>query len=228
MIVDRTAMLFCSPFPPLRLASGQPVVIGRHSSCDFSIRSDEISRRHAEVSFEDGQFVVRDLGSTNGTFVNGARAEGKSPLSPGDRIELGSSTITFCQVDVGYDSSLPDEPGDAQTIVSFAPPSREAFSGELCEIPPFALLQVLEMGSKTGVLEVTLADGPARIWLCEGRPIHAETDKLAGFDAALQIVVSSDGQFRFDPQDVEIPSTIQATVTELLLEACRLEDEKAQ
>ena len=227
MIVDRTAMLFCPPQPPLRLAAGRPVVIGRHSTCDFSIRSDDISRRHAEVGFEDGHYTVRDLDSTNGTFLNGTRIDtAPTPLSAGDRVELGSNTITFCQVDVGFEGEDQEE---AKTIVNFAAPDRdrEALRGELSEIPPYALLQVLEMGSKTGVLEVTLDDGPAHIWLRNGCPIHAEASKLAGFDAALEIVGACRGKFRFDPQDVEVDSTIQANVTELLLEACRLEDERS-
>jgi predicted component of type VI protein secretion system len=56
---------------------------------------EEISRRHARIAFADasGQLTVEDLGSTNGTFVNGARMSAPRALSVGDTIELGGTTL---------------------------------------------------------------------------------------------------------------------------------------
>ena len=81
-------MLFCPPLPPLRLTIDEAVAIGRHSSCQLAIRREDISRRHAEVRYEEERFVIRDFGSTNGTYVNGSRLQGVHTLSPGDRIEV--------------------------------------------------------------------------------------------------------------------------------------------
>jgi pSer/pThr/pTyr-binding forkhead associated (FHA) protein len=211
------------------------VAIGRHSSCQLAIRREDISRRHAEVRYEDNRFVIRDFGSTNGTFVNERRLEGVRALSPGDRIEVGSSTITFCEIEndlsggTGFDDS-----GEAKTMIALRPPtsvgggSSGAFLGDLAELPPFCLFQVLEMGGKSGLLEVHSDDITGRMWFENGNPIHAETEKQMGFDAALSIAGIATGQFRFEPQIGSQETTIRASVTELLLEACRQQDEEGQ
>ncbi len=65
--------------------------IGRSPSNDVVINDPEISRRHAQIVQEGSQFTVEDLGSTNGTFVNGQRCAGATPLQHGDTIELGDT-----------------------------------------------------------------------------------------------------------------------------------------
>ena len=69
---------------------GFPVVLGRDPDADVRLRDAKISRRHCEINRLDGELVVRDLGSTNGTFVNGIRID-RAVLSPGDRLALGRS-----------------------------------------------------------------------------------------------------------------------------------------
>lgn len=225
---DRSYLLFCPPHLPLRLTEGAPAAIGRHSSCELVLRKDDISRRHAEVFHEGGEFRLRDLGSTNGTYLNGERVDGQAVLRAGDKIEIGSSIIVFCQVD-GDVGLLDDAPSVEKTMIAERLPASasEAFQGELSEIPPDALLQLLEMGRKSGLLELRLRDGAGRIWIERGYPVHAETEKALGFDAAIAIVSSLEGRFRFEPQVGSEQRTITASVTELLLEASRLQDEAA-
>ena len=224
---ESTAMLFCPPLPPVRLPIDRPVVIGRHPSCDLALRRSNVSRRHAEVRFQGGHFMLRDLGSTNGTFVNGATVEGEYALQPGDRIEISSQNVVFCEIQGGVDTPL-REPNEEQTVIFERPPVREAFQGDLAEVPPFALLQMLEFGNKTGVLTIEGDGEPGRIWLEDGVPVHAESEKQVGFNAALAIVGASHGRFRFEPHASTPERSVQASVTELLLEASRLMDESAQ
>ena len=54
-----------------------------------------VSRRHAAFEVVDGTIVLRDLGGSNGTYVNGARLRGARPLIPGDRIDIGPFELTF-------------------------------------------------------------------------------------------------------------------------------------
>lgn len=220
------AMLFCPPQPPLRIQPGVAVVIGRHKSCDLSVRCDDVSRRHAEVRADGSRFEIEDLSSTNGTFVNGERVAGPRTLLPGDRIEIGSTMVTFCHIEATLDSD-PMESDGGQTLLQLDPPVSEAFLGSLAEIPAFALLQVMEMNSQTGILQIEGTELPGRIWFASGMPVHAETEKQIGFDAALQLVGNTQGRFRFEPGDVGVERTIQASVTELLLEACRQADDAA-
>lgn len=224
---ERTVMLFCPPFPPLRLETETSIFIGRHSSCALLLAEDDVSRRHAEIRFENAGHVLYDLQSTNGTFLNGERIDGSRRLSPGDRVGIGERVITFCEVEY-CESDAAHDADDACTIVldrESAPP--RGLSGDLAEIPPAALLQLLEMGNHSGVLEVDSHAGLARVWFERGRPVHAMTEKLAGFDAAMSVVALDHGAFRFGPSSEPVETTIQAGVTELLLEACRQMDEAA-
>jgi hypothetical protein len=70
------------------------VIIGRLADSDVVVPDPGVSRRHAEVRRQDGRFVLIDLGSTNGTLVNGA-AVGEHPLEEGDRIKLGNTVLEF-------------------------------------------------------------------------------------------------------------------------------------
>ena len=63
-------------------------MIGRSSSCDFVIAHDSISRRHAMLTRDGDRVVITDLGSTNGTYVNG-RWITQAEVLPGDRLQLG-------------------------------------------------------------------------------------------------------------------------------------------
>lgn len=64
------------------------LVIGRGRSADLVIAEPTISRAHAAIGYEPAGFYLQDLGSTNGTMVNGARIE-RQPLKPGDQIQMG-------------------------------------------------------------------------------------------------------------------------------------------
>jgi hypothetical protein len=221
-----TPMLFVPPRPPVPLPGRGAVVLGRSRDCDVTLGSPDASRRHAEIVGVGGDYLVRDLASTNGTFVNGERIEERT-LRGGDRIEIGGDLMTFCRVGRGLDTPDPGEAGEAQTVMAERPSLGECIRGDLAEIPPFAVIQMLEMGNKTGVLEAETEDGPGRLWLAHGRPVCAETKSLRGFDAAVAIVHATSGRFSFEPSRAAPERTIEATVTELLLEASRQLDERS-
>jgi pSer/pThr/pTyr-binding forkhead associated (FHA) protein len=218
-----TPMLFCPPQPPVQLGPRATVTIGRSRGCDLRLVGGDASRRHAEITGGSGGFTLYDLGSTNGTFVNGDQIQ-ERVLEPGDRIQIGSSTITFCQVGGGLETMGLDRDTE-QTILAERPAAGQVFGGDLGEIPTFAILQILEMGRKSGLLECDGIEGVGRLWLERGAPVHADTKTQSGFDAALAIVNATSGRFTFQPKVVAPEHTIEASVTELLLEASRALDE---
>ena len=74
----------------------QPVIrIGRVPGMDIQIDDVSISRRQAEIQREGDRWVVRDIGSSNGTFVNGERLAGDRPLRAGDEISIGQFSLFF-------------------------------------------------------------------------------------------------------------------------------------
>jgi hypothetical protein len=70
-------------------------VIGRGSEADIRLDDPNISRRHVGFSAEGDQWIAGDLGSTNGTRVNGRSLAAPAALRPGDVIELGNTVLTF-------------------------------------------------------------------------------------------------------------------------------------
>ena len=70
------------------------VVIGRSRECDVRVVDGNASRRHAEVVRQGDDYVVVDLGSTNGTDLNGRRIT-RETLSDGDRITIGATDVVF-------------------------------------------------------------------------------------------------------------------------------------
>jgi predicted component of type VI protein secretion system len=88
------------------------VVLGREAFNDVVVFDPEVSRRHAQISFQEGRYIIEDLGSTNGTFVNGRRVNNPVPLHNGDVIEMGEAArIIFSSTADAFGKTVasPDE-----------------------------------------------------------------------------------------------------------------------
>jgi pSer/pThr/pTyr-binding forkhead associated (FHA) protein len=84
------------------------LLIGRSEECDVRPLSEEVSRRHCQVLKETDHVAVEDLGSRNGTFVNGKKIEAKTILHDGDRLRVGSLELTIACVMPTVDRSEED------------------------------------------------------------------------------------------------------------------------
>ncbi|MBS0266448.1 MAG: PAS domain S-box protein, partial [Planctomycetes bacterium] len=78
----------------VELDSG-PVVIGRHPECRIRMYDDAVSRRHAQILYHDGRFILEDLGSRNGTYLNGNRISMPVPLSHQDRVIIADNSLEY-------------------------------------------------------------------------------------------------------------------------------------
>ena len=74
---------------------GSSLIVGRASICDVSVEDLEMSRQHFCLEWENGSVYVTDLGSTNGTSVNGIKIASKRRIEPGDHIEAGAMKFTI-------------------------------------------------------------------------------------------------------------------------------------
>jgi hypothetical protein len=68
------------------------ILVGRSSSCDLVLHDSNVSRRHAQLFFREGRWIILDLDSTNGTYINGDRVQ-RSELLPGDLLALGTEQL---------------------------------------------------------------------------------------------------------------------------------------
>ena len=73
-----------------------PCVLGRDPECDRLIDDPAASRRHCAFTLRQGRVWVEDLGSRNGTFLNGTRLSNAQPLKAGDRLALGRQPFRVC------------------------------------------------------------------------------------------------------------------------------------
>jgi len=103
----------------------EPLIVGRESACDVSILDPLVSRRHCEIAASNGSVRVRDLGSSNATFVNGeAVREGLAKL--GDEIAVGSTIFIIGKIQVsGLTATEPEAPS-----LPDSPPTRHLTIGE--------------------------------------------------------------------------------------------------
>ncbi|MEK6375810.1 MAG: SpoIIE family protein phosphatase [Acidobacteriota bacterium] len=106
-------------FSPFRQQlQGSTISIGRASDCSIPIKDRYLSRRHAEILSAEGHWVLKDLGSANGTYLNGSRVERDQRLRAGDRIRLGDTEIVFETSEHNTDRFLAVADTAASTTIS--------------------------------------------------------------------------------------------------------------
>ena len=103
----------------LKLADGV-TSIGRHDDCLIRIKSSQVSRRHCEVFEVAEKLTIRDLGSSNGTFVNGKKVSGQQVLKHGDELTVGAVTLRVAKLGQAVPAAGPSplsKPKAADTAV---------------------------------------------------------------------------------------------------------------
>src|ERR1700690_1255519 len=96
-------------------ARGGSAIVGREAGNRIQLHDTEVSRRHAEIQSADENFLLVDLGSSNGTFVNNERVEQKE-LASGDQVQVGRTVMLF----TGPGDSGPQNIGQRVQIISAA------------------------------------------------------------------------------------------------------------
>jgi signal transduction histidine kinase len=97
------------------------LTLGRTAGADFVVADQAISRKHAEFAYKDGQWFLKDLGSSNGTFINEVRIRESSALYAGDQIRCGSTVMLFEADEAEFDLLRPEAHEDGQVELMFDP-----------------------------------------------------------------------------------------------------------
>jgi hypothetical protein len=72
---------------------GNEMTIGRAAGCQVTLDDTYVSQLHTRVYLREGRYLVEDLGSTNGTYLNRQKVSGPMPISPGDRLQIGNTVM---------------------------------------------------------------------------------------------------------------------------------------
>ncbi len=84
------------------------ILVGRNDDCGIQMEEDEVSRRHCEVTCSGNRYVIRDLGSTNGTYVNDVLV-GERDIHDGDQVQIGGSIFKFissANIEIAYHEEI--------------------------------------------------------------------------------------------------------------------------
>jgi FHA domain/Domain of unknown function (DUF4388) len=218
------------------LEDGQEIIIGRSSDLDMVLVEEMVSRRHARIQMQGGVISIEDLGSTNGTFVNGEKIQA-AQLREGDRVLIGTSILKVVPVEPDAESKRHPESvavrrqGSRNRTVGYQPDEAQAprMSGNLEEIPLPDLMQLFGTSRKSGVLVIRTDSRIGRIYLDQGVVHFALVEgqpELPPIKAVYRMLGWLRGHFELDPpEDKRFEHPLDATVQEILMEGFRQQDE---
>ena len=209
------------------LEDGKTYIAGRSTEVDLVLADDAVSRKHARFFKTRGRLWVRDLGSRNGTLING-ESVARHCLRAGDRIAMGSS---LARVDLVERGSLTKQRAGENKRKSGEATANRSMSGSLEDIPLMDVLQWLATSRKTGTLKVKdpLADRVGSLHLREGQVFYAQitgAEILNPEKALLRMLNWSRGSFDLESVVLEnVEQEISMSLEHVLMEAARQEDE---
>lgn len=207
------------------------VVIGRSSGVDMVLIEELVSRKHARLALAGGSATISDLGSTNGTFVNGERIK-ETRLEEGDRILIGTSILKLVRVARGapVDAKTAQRALDQRALAEEKKTGgRPAVQGRLEEVPLVDLLQLLSTSKKTGAI-VIHGQRAGQVQLRTGKVVTASIDgqALSPKKALYRMTAWPEGSFEFVPREGDLPAQpgeLTESTELLVMEAMQQADE---
>ncbi|MDD9943893.1 MAG: DUF4388 domain-containing protein [Myxococcales bacterium] len=211
------------PLPP-----NSEIVVGRSSDLDMVLVEDMVSRRHAKIMVNGDKVSIQDLGSTNGTFVNGERIK-QVELSDGDRVLIGTSIIKLVTSDMAA-AIAPDSSRSLQEVADNRRSNQvRSMSGAIDDVPLPDLLQLFGSSRKTGTLVIKTDTDLGKVFLENGMIVFAsvnDDDILTPEQSVYRILAWRHGSFYMEPaEEGQAPSKITLSAEAALMEGMRILDE---
>jgi hypothetical protein len=209
------------------IAVDKQILIGRSSDLDMVLVEDMVSRKHARIAMQTDQIWIEDLGSTNGTFVNGEKIK-RARLKEGDRVLIGTSILKLIAGDAPRDGM--DAKRELENVAQARRTSQQrTMSGSIDEVPLPDLMQLFGTSKKSGVLVIRTEDDVGRIYLKKGQIAFAiinDLDDVQPLKSLYRMLTWQKGLFDLDPpEDREFPNEMNASVQEVLMDGMRQLDE---
>lgn len=218
------------------LEDGKDIIVGRSSELDMVLVEEMVSRKHAKITVRRGNITIEDLGSTNGSFVNGERIH-QAELHEGDRILIGTSILKV----VSDVATTAESRGTLKAVGDRKRTSRHRggsssgsdepprMTGHLDEVPLPDLLQLFSTSRKSGVLVLHHEGRVGKVMLDEGRIHFASMEdqpELLPFKVIYRMIDWQTGVFELEPPDAKrYAGALDAAVPEVLMEVLRQQDE---
>lgn len=203
------------------------IVVGRSSDLDMVLVEDMVSRKHARIALQQDQIWIEDLGSTNGTFVNGEKIK-RARLKEGDRVLIGTSILKVIAAEAQVDGAAP-VPQKNYTDYAEKRPTTKSMSGSIDEVPLPDLLQLFGTSKKNGVLSIRTDSDLGKIYLRKGNIYYATINgsrEMGPLKSVYRMLAWEKGFFDLEPPDTErFSDEVDASVQEVLMEGLRLLDE---
>ena len=212
-----------------RVLPFEDVVLGRDEDCAIVLDEEPVSRKHAKLLYHGSQPELLDLGSTNGTFLNGKRVH-RGFLTNSSRFQVGSSNfVVEAATDVMIESpanGLASLLRKSKNRSTPSPQQASAISGRLSELRLPSLLQMIESDRATGTLVILHGGQEGKLHIHQGAVRHASLERASGLKALYRLMALDEGGFEF-----YIPGrnpgfdTVSGDMQRHLLEAMRQKDE---
>ncbi|MBN2035126.1 MAG: FHA domain-containing protein [Chitinispirillaceae bacterium] len=228
------------PEKPVQVPTRKRMTFGRTDDNDIVLHEARVSRKHAAIEYKKPYFVLIDLGSSNGTFLNNVKlsAPQSAALQNWDKIRIASAVFTARIVE--KQSEIMDEFKElrsrAQREVTEIINLKElwnqenapGFAGDLAHLCPVELFQMIESGGKSGIISMQTPSGEGTFTLSNGHLAEASFNNKDGEEAVYDVLNQNQGSFTFSPQTITIDNPqITMSITFLLIEGCRRLDEAA-
>jgi hypothetical protein len=209
------------------VAAEKQILVGRSSDLDMVLVEDMVSRKHARIAMQADQIWIEDLGSTNGTFVNGEKIK-RARLKEGDRVLIGTSILKLIAGDAPREGM--DAKRELESVAQARRTSQQrTMSGSIEEVPLPDLLQLFGTSKKSGMLVIRTDDDVGRIHLKKGMISYAiinDLDDVQPLKGLYRMLTWQKGLFDLEPpEEREIPNEMNASVQEILMEGMRQLDE---
>lgn len=208
--------------------------VGRDPTNSLVLNDIKVSRQHAVIRWEGTAFVVRDLGSRNGSFVNNDRIQ-VQPLIDGDILRIGTSEF---MVRLATQQSIEKELYAQRRQMACLETHMEqedgfrinehGFAGSLRTLSMVEIIQTIMQFGKDGRLVIlnTNEDEVADAFFREGELVHAKFNGgETGMDAIFAMMNLEDGIFEFQNDIQADEQTIHQSTMSVLMEACKYKDE---
>jgi hypothetical protein len=229
------------PDKPIQIPNKGKITIGRTDDNDIVLPEARVSRKHASIEFKKPSYVLVDLGSSNGTFLNNVKicSPQSVALQNWDKIRIASAVYTARIVE--KQSEIMDEFKELRSRARMEATQlikinelwnpddgQPGFGGDLAHLCPVELFQMIEAGGKSGTLMLQTAGGEGTFTICNGHIANALFNQKSGEDAVYDILNFNQGSFTFTPQNILVENPeITMSITFLLIEGCRRLDEAA-